>query len=326
MHIDRRLLGWGVFFIILGAVPLAVRTNLVAEAQVESWPLLWPILLIGWGLGMVLRRTPVEWIGGGVTAVVLGLMAGGALATGFGGISLFGGCGGGGQGTAFAAQRGPLPAGGQVNLEFSCGTLAVDALDGTDWSVTGTDEGGRGPRVETSGTTVTIETPSGSTFLQDVGENNWTVGLPRTGAFGLGLTLNAGRGTANLAGATVESASLTVNAGDVTLDLSGTAELGDVNATVNAGSATLSLPSGDRSGNLSLNAGSLEVCLPADAAVRAQWSGALGSNDLDAAGLTEVGDDTWVTTGFDDAAPHLELRVSANAGSFNLTIGGQCGA
>ena len=25
MHIDRRLLGWGVFFILVGAIPLAVR-------------------------------------------------------------------------------------------------------------------------------------------------------------------------------------------------------------------------------------------------------------------------------------------------------------
>ena len=69
MHIDRRLLGWGVFFILVGAIPLAVRGGFLdAEERVSSWPSLWPVLLIGWGLGLLLRRTPVEWIGGGVTA------------------------------------------------------------------------------------------------------------------------------------------------------------------------------------------------------------------------------------------------------------------
>ena len=80
MHIDRRLLGWGVFFILVGAIPLAVRGGFLDAERVVSWPSLWPVLLIGWGLGLLLRQTPIEWIGGGVTAVVLGLMAGGRSA------------------------------------------------------------------------------------------------------------------------------------------------------------------------------------------------------------------------------------------------------
>jgi hypothetical protein len=325
MHIDRRLLGWGVFFILLGAIPLAVRAGYLSETQVEGWPSLWPILLIGWGLGLLLRRTPVEWIGGAVGAVVLGVMAGGALATGFGGVSMFGGCGDG-QGTAFTTQRGTLTGGGQVNVDFSCGTLAIEGADGSDWSVAGTDRGGRGPRIDVSGSAVSIETPAGSFWENTGGQNNWTVGVPRASQVGLGMTLNAGRGSADLTGANITSASLTVNAGDFRLDLADAAQLGDVNATVNAGQAIVSLPGGDRSANMSLNAGNLEVCVPAGTAIRVGWSGALGSNDLDETGLTETGDNVWVTAGFSETAPHLELRVSANAGSFDLTIGEVCGA
>jgi hypothetical protein len=325
MHIDRRLLGWGVFFILVGAIPLAVRGGYLAAEQVSSWPSLWPVLLIGWGLGLVLRRTPVEWIGGGVAAVVLGLMAGGALATGFRGIPIVSGCGGDGQGTAFVTQRGALAAGGQLNVEFNCGTITIAAADGSDWSVAGSDAGGRGPRVETSGTSVSIETADAD-FFGDRGRNAWTVTVPKAAPLGLGMTLNAGQGSADLAGASVTSASLTVNAGSFSLDLGSAALVGDVNATVNAGDATISLPAGDRSGNMSLNAGTLEVCLPADAPIRVNWSGALGSNDLDESGLTEVDDNTWVSGGFIETAPHLELRVSANAGTFELTIGGACGA
>ena len=325
MHIDRRLLGWGVFFILLGAIPLAVRAGYLAEEQVSTWFSLWPILLIGWGIGLLLRRTPMEWIGGGIAAVVLGVMAGSALATGFDGVSGFSGCGGSNQGTAFAPQGGALSTGGQMNVAFSCGTLSIVAVDGSDWSISGSDAGGRGPRIEASGSSVSIETPNGA-FFQDVGQNNWTVGVPRTPTLGFGMTLNAGRGTADLAGANVSSASLTVNAGSFDLGLASAAQLGDVNGTVNAGEASISLPSGDRSVNLSLNAGSLEVCVPAETVMRVQWSGALGSNDLDDSGLTEVEDDTWVTAGFTESAPHLELRVSANAGSFDLTIGAPCNA
>ena len=325
MHIDRRLLGWGVFFILVGAIPLAVRGGYLAAEQVVSWPWLWPVLLIGWGLGLLLRRTPVDWIGGGVTAVVLGLMAGGALATGFQGIPVVSGCGGDGQGTAFVTQGGPLATGGQINVDFKCGTITMAATDGSDWSVAGSDTDGRGPRIETSGTSVSIESPANE-FFQDSGRNTWTVGVPRAVPIGLGMTLNAGRGTADLTGANITSASLTVNAGSFRLDLADAALVGDVNGTVNAGDASISLPAGDRSANLSLNAGSLEVCVPADAAVRVRWSGALGSNDLAQAGLTELDDDTWVSAGFVETAPHLELRISANAGSFNMTLGGGCGA
>jgi hypothetical protein len=325
MQLDRRLLGWGVFFILLGAIPLAVRGGFIDAERVVSWPSLWPVLLIGWGLGLVLRSTPIEWIGGGVTAVVLGLMAGGALATGFRGIPIFSGCAGEGVGTAFVSHGGPLQTGGQVNVEFNCGTLTIRTAEGSDWGVTGTDAGGRGPRVETSGSSVSIETPAND-FFRDSGQNTWTLDVPTSALFGLGVTLNAGRGTADLTGASVTSASLTVNAGSFRLDLADAALVGDVNATVNAGDATISLPAGDRSANLSLNAGSLELCLPADAPVRVRWAGALGSNDLDETGLTELDDDTWVSDGFVETAPHLELRVSANAGSFDLTIGATCGA
>ncbi|MCI0583861.1 MAG: hypothetical protein L0227_13410, partial [Chloroflexi bacterium] len=216
---------------------------------------------------------------------------------------------------------------GFMNVEFNCGSLMIiTAVDGSEWSVSGTDSEGRGPRIRASENTVTIEGTDESTFFADGGRANWMVSVPRTPGTGLGVTLNAGDGTADLAGAFLMSVNLTVNAGSFRLLLDGAAGLGDVNATVNAGSATIRLPAGDRSANLSLNAGDLDVCLPAGAAVRVHWSGALGSNDLDEAGLTEVGDDTWVSTGFDQTQPHLELRVSANASSFGLAIGGACDA
>jgi hypothetical protein len=112
----------------------------------------------------------------------------------------------------------------------------------------------------------------------------------------------------------------------MTLDLGTTSQTGDVNATVNAGSAAITLPGGDRDMNLSLNAGSVTVCVPSGAPVRVAWSSALGSNNFGDIGLVKVDDDTFTTAGFSSGQPHLELDVSANAGSFELRIGGVCNA
>jgi hypothetical protein len=265
-------------------------------------------------------------VGGAAAAIAFGIMGGGALATGFGGVPVMSGCGGDASGKTFAPQQGTFAASGQLNVEFNCGTLLVSAVDGSDWSVTGTESEGRAPSVAASGSTVSIEGAGGAAFFRDVGESSWNVGVPRTPELGLGVTLNAGDGTADLAGATISSVGLTVNAGSFRMDLAGATRLGDVNATVNAGNATLSLPDGDRSANLSLNAGNLDVCVPAGAAVRVRWSGTLGANDLDESGLVKVDDNTWTSAGFIDSQPHLELHVTANAGSFGMAIGGTCDA
>jgi hypothetical protein len=152
------------------------------------------------------------------------------------------------------------------------------------------------------------------------------VTVPRAPQLDFGLTLNAGQGTVDLTGAHLASVNLTVNAGTMHLALDAAASLRSVNATLNAGTATLLLPTFDGEANVSLNAGDLTACVPAGAALRVHWSGALAANDLDASGLAKVDDSTWTSAGFDAGKPHTELRVSANAGRFGLKIGGSCGA
>ncbi len=325
MHLDRRLLGWGVFFILLGAIPLAVRGGLLDEELVGKWPLLWPLLLIGWGIGLLLRRTPLEVVGGAIAAITFGVMGGGLIATGIGSIPAIG-CSGGGNLQAFAAQSGSLDNGGRINIEFDCGKLAVSTSDGTGWRVDGSDRDGKGPRVSAGASTVEIKPGDREDgFVFDRG-NDWHVTIPRSPSVDLGLTLNAGDGTLDLASAHIGSVNLTLNAGSLRLRMADTASLAIVNATINAGSATISLPGSLASADLSLNAGSLDVCVPAGSEMRIKWGGALGSQNLRAAGLQDRGGDVWTTPGYDGASTRMNLDVSANAGSFSLKIGGSCGA
>lgn len=327
MHLDRRLVGWGLFFIILGAVPLAVRADLIGEDVAGRWILLWPLLLVGWGIGLLLRRTSIDWLGGAIAAATLGLMGGGLIATGFGDLPAFG-CGDQGSGTAFATQSGEFGAAARLNVQFDCGSLTVTAADGSQWKVSGVDADGRTPAVEGGADSITLRTPAEppNMFLFDTRRVAWDVTVPRAPQLDFGVTLNAGEGTVDLTGAHLGSVNLTVNAGTLGLSLDQAASVRSVNATLNAGTATLGLPEIDGAANLTLNAGSLTACVPEGAALRVHWSGALAANDLDASGLLKVDDSTWTSTGFDPTRPHLELRVSANAGQFNLDIGGSCGA
>jgi hypothetical protein len=326
MRVDRRLLGWGLFFILVGAIPLATRAGLLDPEVVGQWLSLWPLLLIAWGIGLVLRRTRIDWIGGAIAAVVFGIMAGGLLATGFGGAPISSGCGGQSGGTAFATQSGTFAGTGQLNVELSCGSLTMRSVPGSAWSISGTQRDGKAPRIDIDGASVSIDAGERGSFFGSAGRTDWTVDVPADPQLGLGLTINAGQGAMDLAGANLGPVNLTVNAGSGRLLLGGSTALGDLNATVNAGSAVIGLPTGARAANLSLNAGSLVVCLTPGTQVRASWSGALGSNDLDASGLTKVDANTWQSPGFNAASPFLDLRVSANAGSFSLDIDGTCDA
>jgi hypothetical protein len=326
MHVDRRLLGWGLFFVLLGAIPLAVRAGLLDKALVGQWPLLWPVLLIGWGLSLILRGTQLAIIGGAVSAITFGLMGGGAIASGFGAVPIGSGCGSTVPATAFEASSGEFGSTARVDLVFNCGNLTVDAADGAGWRVAGSDQDGQGPTVESNAAQLSVKSKDDRAFFGSHGHAVWNVTVPRSPIVAFGLTLNAGSGNLNLDGASISSTSMTLNAGSLTVDLSGAAQAGDVNATVNAGSAALSLPTGDRSVNLSLNAGSLMVCLPVGTPVRAQWSGALGSNNFSNAGLVKVDGQTWTSPGFIAGQPHTELHATANAGSFDLQFGGSCSA
>ena len=110
MRVNRGLMGWGVFFIVLGVVPLAVQAGaLDPEVVRRAWQL-WPLILIGIGLGLVLARTRLAILGSLVVAVTFGLMGGALIATGVGSAGGFTSCGfGAGQGgEAFPTQTGAL--------------------------------------------------------------------------------------------------------------------------------------------------------------------------------------------------------------------------
>src|SRR5918998_2185816 len=124
MRLNTSLLGWGAFLIALGAVPLAVDRGVVARDAVQAWWSLWPVLLIGGGIALVFRATPIATLAGVVVAAGAGLMLGGAVATGFAGLPVSA-CGDERDTAPFSEAGGDLREGGSIDVELDCGDLEV---------------------------------------------------------------------------------------------------------------------------------------------------------------------------------------------------------
>jgi hypothetical protein len=324
MRIDPRLLNWGLFFILLGAIPLAVRQGLLAEASLERWWSLWPLLLVAAGIGLLLRRTPFDFAGGLLTAGTLGVMAGSVLATGFN-VPDFAGCGDERGTTAFETREGTLSPGAEVRVELNCGDLDVVSGGGTGWRVEGVDEDGEGPRIDASAGELVVRSAE---FRQPLGflgkRDRWTITIPGTVGLDVSLAVNAGRGTIDLADGSFGRLAIDLNAGETIVDAVRVGNLDRLDVEVNAGSARLNLPGRALTANLSVNAGSIAFCTPDGVGLRVQTNDNItAGNNFSERGLTKSGS-VWETAGFANADARIEIDAEANAGSITLNPDGGC--
>jgi hypothetical protein len=322
MRIDRRLVGFGLFLVTVGIAMVAVRQGLIPEETARRAWSLWPLLLIGTGLSIILAGRPGAAIGGLIVAVTLGVFVGLVVATGSFAPRI---CGDDAErGTAFADTGGDLQAAARVRIEQSCGDLHVSAVAGSHWSLGGVSSDARPPAIETSPDQLRIHSRDGSPF--DLGgSSTWNLGLPRVPAIELQVQTNAGDAVLALGGANLTTLSIHRNAGSIAIDLRDAVALGGLDLEVNAGSATLWLPSRSVSGNVAVNAGSLALCLPAAAGLSVDiGDNVAASNDFEAHGLTRSGD-RWQTPGFATAAVRIELAADANAASLLLDPPDACG-
>lgn len=321
MHVDRGFLNWGAFLIAVGAAPLAVRAGLVPSGL--GWWELWPLLLVGWGVGLILGRTALALVGGVLVAITIGLIVGGVLSTG-GGIGGFAGSCGSGAGGAFPARTGTFAADrASVELDPGCGALDV-SVGGTGWQVSGSSPDGTTPQIDGSAASLRVRSAERGFDLFDAPAGTaWQVRLPENQAIDLSISANAGTARLALANSTLGRASLMLNAGRTTADFTGAA-LGRLDVTANAGDARITLPAATLSGSLAANAGSIAICVPAGTGVRVLMGDALlAGNNFEERGLARDGD-AWTSAGYTAATTRIDLSASANAGSITLNPDGGC--
>lgn len=320
MRINRGFLGWGVFLVLVGAVPLVVRAGYLTEEQLPGILSLWPLILIGIGVGILLSRTQFGFLGGLLVAATLGLMVGGLLAGGIPGIGT-GACGPGGATTAFPTREGPLTGtSASVDLDLNCGDLTVAVQAGNSWRIEGEDREGIGPNVNADNDSLRIRSRDHDDGFLDAFNDReaWRAWLPDSVGLDLRMNLNAGSSSLDLGTAEIETIDLDLNAGSVILNLGSVREMGDLSIGLNAGSLELTLPNQSLSGSIEANAGSVGLCVPPGVAMRLHTNESIvASYDYEDQGLVKQGS-TWETPGFDAAAVRIELDTAANAGSFSL--------
>lgn len=329
MHVNRGLLRWGVFFIALGAVPLAVHAGaLDADVARGAWQL-WPLILVGVGLGLALQHTRAAAVGGVMTALVLGLMVGGLVAGGLG-PSGFAVCGSGSSqavsGSSGGTRTGTLGPTARVSAATDCGATMIGSQAGSDWAVAW-DAAGQVPDVVATPSSLSVQAGNRQGFAIARTDAHWTVTLPRDPDLRLGVSVNAGSTTADLAGLHLPSVDASVNAGDARLDLSGALSTTSVTASVNVGSMSLRLPTptDTLAGSMSVNLGSLELCVPEGVPLRIRTGDSpLAANNFADRGMTQQGG-TWTRGAFDATSGRIDLSVSVNLGSITLDPEDGCG-
>jgi len=337
MQINRSLLNWGVFLIALGGVPLAVDQGWIETDIAGDLGQLWPLILVGIGLGLILRWTPLSWFGGALVAATFGVIFGAAAVslrdndlTNLQGIIpaiASGACSDGSAGSQTTSSDG-IASDEEFTLELSipCGELAVERVDTPTWSVDAAHEG-EAPRVdETPGsdgaTGITIR-EAGTEAIVFIGQqtrSDWAVEVPVDATLTMNMTFDAARGRVDSGAGPVARLSSTLNAAEVTFDLGEadvTQEL-DVGLTFNASDGRLVLPAGPSSTGATLNASSMEVCVPEEVPVLVELTETLASSDLADAGLERLADDRWATPGYAGDGPGALIELTSTVSSFSL--------
>ncbi|CAN5772833.1 hypothetical protein BH24CHL6_BH24CHL6_14260 [soil metagenome] len=325
MTLHRGLLNWGIFLIVLAAVPLAVQLGYLEGAAAGALLRLWPLILVGIGLGLILRFTPFHALGGVLAAGTLGLLAGALLAGGLG--SIGGTCIGTGAATeGLLETRGGMFAGtgAQVDIELTCVELDVDRQPGSEWNVAARHAPGRPPRIDGAPDRLRLDGETGGAFVGGAARREWRVTLPQQQRLSVSVTLNASSAALSLGGGELAGVNGTFNASDVRVDLVDAVVQGSsLNLTFNASSGTLSLPAASLSANVTLNASSLNLCAAPEAGLRIQHRDTLSSHNFEQAGLSRSGD-AWQTSGYDTTAVRIDLNLSSNVSSITLGQSGGC--
>ena len=318
MRVDRGRLNWGVFFIVLGAVPLAYHQGALSSSAIgEAWRL-WPFILVGIGLGFVLSRTPAAFLGGLVVAATFGLVLGGVFAVGPNV-----GCGNGGNSPATVIRDGSFGGASTVSLHLRCGSATITTSADDQWHVNATNDGGNAALVNSDSTSLEINSSGDRGGWTDRGRDDWQVALPRSSQVSLSSTLDVGDARYRLSQANLSSAAFTLNLGSLHVDLTD-ASLGNLTVSTNLGSAWVELGgSSDLSGDLKTSLGSLEVCAPPELGLQITSTGSLSSNDFSGIGMSQVGG-VWQTSNYATAAHKANLTVNTSLGSLKLHPAGGC--
>jgi len=316
MRVRRGLLFWGLFLIPLGALPLLVRTGAIdANRLTYAWRL-WPLLVIGIGVAILVGRTRAAVAGTVVIALVLGTIGGAALASGNLWIGALSDCGIG-RTNQTVDRNGSFDGPATIGLDLRCGSLNLGPGDPAGWSVHA-GYASAAPLIDAATDRLDLRVPGGAGDRRQ----DWTVRLLPTAVRDRDLAANAASADLDLSGMKLAGVDAEMNAGDLRINAA-SATIDRVHATMNAGRIRMILGPSAVAGDLSVNAGAIDVCVPEGVGLRFTVTDQLTLvTNLGARGLTQSGT-LWTRSGA-EGAPVIALSVDGSAASFTLNPDGGC--
>lgn len=316
MRVRRGLLFAGLFLIPVGAITLLVRAGTIDSQQLTELWKLWPLILVGIGIALLLGRTGYGAIGTAVAALTLGVIVGGAAASGGYWIGSFTDCGPGLNTSQTLDKSGTFSGPATVDLQLRCGSVTMTTGSSSDWTIAARYEG-PAPIIDAGADALGVSVPDGV----GVRHQDWTVTTPASQTSALRLTTNAATADVTLDGAALHKVEVDANAGDILVN-GGSATIDSIDLSVNAGRARVTL-AGTVNGDLSVNAGAIDLCVPPNATLRLDVNDQLTFvTNLASRGLTRTGE-TWQRTGTADGGT-IDLQVEGNAAAFTLDPDGGC--
>ena len=313
----RRFLYWGLFFIAMGGVLVVADLVSLDQSALVDALRLWPVAFIALGVAVLVRRTRYSLVAWLVTASLLGLGIGGAVAAG---PRLAVGCPGGGR-QALQSQGGSFDGPARVSVNAGCGSLDVQTVPGSAWLLEPEGSGNPTATVAASSTSLTVDAGTqGAGFGTDT-SRTWRLQLPTSPLDQLNLTFNAGTAHLSLPGAQIGTFEATANAAETVFDLSG-ASTHELSAKTNLGAMSIHLPEASSlSGTLTVNLGQINVCFPANVGLRITQHDVIGQVSYEG---FEQRNSTWQTPGYELAAQHADLDLDVNLGSIQFNPIGGC--
>lgn len=338
MRINRSLLNWGVFLIALGGVPLAVDRGWLESDIASELGQLWPLILVGIGLGLILRWTPLSWFGGALVAATFGVIFGAATVSlrdsDLGSLQdiipaiASGACADGDPGEETTTREGIASSEAfELDVTLPCGELTVARAAASTWRVDAAHDAGEAPRIDQTdgdtGTTTLRVQRDGDEVISIFGgqaRSDWDVQVPAVAELTSRITLDAARGSIDTGAGALRLVEVRLNAAEATVDLgeSETGEDSSVELTLNASDGRLVLPPGPARVSATLNASSLDICAPSAIPMEVELTETLSSSDFGAAGLEETDDSTWASPGFSSSGDHLSLVLTSTVSSLSI--------